>query len=268
MPASASSFVHLATVGILLAGVAPASVTASVAAVSPALTGDQPSPDGATGSAKKQGTEAPPTEKTGETGAPAAKPDAGASEKKSAELREAWKSRSIHELTPNDLDGKPAPLSKYDGKVLLIVNVASRCGLTPQYTGLEALQKEFKDRGLVVLGFPCNDFKNQEPGTAEEIREFCTTTYPITFPLFEKISVKPGEEQAELYTALETKTGSTPRWNFGKYLVTRDGVTATYFDSRMAPDAPDLREAIEKALAEPAPAAPSKAPAARRTTGG
>ncbi|HMN96296.1 MAG TPA: glutathione peroxidase [Phycisphaerales bacterium] len=256
MPTFTSSLVHLAAVGILLAGAAPASAVAAALAGSHQSPADRAGSDDAAEETKKPGAETTPKGAggTGGTGAPASKPHDAGSDKNAAELREAWKRRSIHELTPKDLDGKPAPLATYDGKVLLIVNVASRCGLTPQYTGLEALQKEYKDRGLVVLGFPCNDFNNQEPGTPAEIRDFCTTKYAVTFPLFEKVSVKPGEEQAELYTALQAKTGATPRWNFGKYLVTRDGVTATFFDSRMAPDAPELREAIEKALAEAAPA--------------
>lgn len=161
-----------------------------------------------------------------------------------------WKTRSIWTLEVKDLEGKPVKLSTYQGKVALVVNVASKCGYTPQYAGLEKLAEEFKDKGLVVLGFPCNDFGNQEPGTPEEIREFCTSRYKVTFPLFEKISVKPGEKQAPLYKALEAKTGSAPRWNFGKYLVSRDGVKAEFFDSKVAPDAKELREAIARMLAE------------------
>jgi len=129
------------------------------------------------------------------------------------------------------------------------VNVASACGLTPQYEGLEKLYNEYKDKGFVILGFPCNDFGGQEPGTPDEIREFCTSKYHVTFPLFEKLSLKPGESQSEIYKMLQAKTDKLPRWNFGKYVISRDGKTAQFFDSKVEPSAKELREAIEKALA-------------------
>ncbi len=237
---------------------------------------DSASPDGGAGATIDRGAETPPkrtggTSGTGANGAagapetPAAKPESGGRDRPASDLRairespQEWKTRSIHELTPKDLDGEPAPLAEYADKVLLIVNLASRCGLTPQYAGLQKLYEEFKDRGLVVLGFPCNDFGNQEPGSPGEIREFCTTTYGVTFPLFEKVSVKPGDEQAPLYAALQAKTDAVPRWNFGKYLVSADGVRATYFDSRVLPESPELREAIEKALKGRAPTKPEAA---------
>ena len=159
------------------------------------------------------------------------------------------KSRSIYTFETRTLDGRPARLADYNGKVTLIVNVASECGYTPQYEGLEKLAGEFKDRGFVVLGFPCNDFGGQEPGTPEEIRAFCTGKYHVTFPLFEKISVKPGESQHIVYKSLEAKAGALPRWNFGKYLVSRDGKTAKFFDSKVTPESKELRNAIETALA-------------------
>jgi glutathione peroxidase len=159
-----------------------------------------------------------------------------------------WKSRSIYTIETHTLEGKPAKLSAYDGKVALIVNVASECGYTVQYAGLEKLHDEFKDEGLVVLGFPCNDFGGQEPGSPKEIRAFCTEKYNVTFPLFEKLSLKPGDEQHVLYKALEAKTNKLPRWNFCKYLVSRDGTTAQFFDSKVTPESDELRTAIEKAL--------------------
>jgi glutathione peroxidase len=162
---------------------------------------------------------------------------------------EDWKTRSLYTLETRTLEGEPVKLEAYKGKVTLVVNVASRCGYTPQYEGLENLYKEFKDRGLVVLGFPCNDFGNQEPGTPGEIREFCTSNYQVTFPLMEKVTVKPGEKQSVVYAALQAKTGQLPRWNFGKYLVSRDGVRATFFDSKVAPEDKELREALDRALA-------------------
>ncbi len=159
-----------------------------------------------------------------------------------------WKTRSLYTIETKTLEGKPAKLSAYQGKVALVVNLASECGYTPQYEGLEKLFREFKDKGLVILGFPCNDFGGQEPGTPKEIRDFCTSRYQVTFPLFEKVSVKPGEKQSVVYKALEAKTAKLPKWNFGKYLVSRDGTTAAFFDSKATPDGKELREAIERAL--------------------
>jgi glutathione peroxidase len=157
--------------------------------------------------------------------------------------------RDLHTFEVKSLDGKPAKLSQYEGKALLIVNLASDCGYTPQYEELEKLSREFKEKGLVVLGFPCNDFGGQEPGTAEEIRAFCDTKYHVTFPLFEKVSVKPGDSQSTLYKALEARTGKLPTWNFCKYVVGRDGVKAEFFDSKATPESTELREAIQRALA-------------------
>ncbi|MFO0874421.1 MAG: glutathione peroxidase [Phycisphaerales bacterium] len=186
---------------------------------------------------------APAAPAAGKPAAPVAKPE------------ESWKTRSIFSIDSRTLEGEPAKLEQYRGKVVLIVNVASRCGYTPQYEGLEKLYEQYKDRGLVVLGFPSNDFGGQEPGTSKEIREFCSSKYKVTFPLFEKIVVKPGDQQSIVYRALHAKTGQVPKWNFGKYLVGRDGVAATYFDSKVTPDDKELREAIERALAAAPPAA-------------
>jgi glutathione peroxidase len=131
----------------------------------------------------------------------------------------------------------------------LVVNVASKCGYTPQYAGLEKLFAELKDKGFVVLGFPCNDFGGQEPGSAEEIQSFCQKNYGVTFPMFAKLQTKAGEGQSELYQYLGARTGSLPSWNFGKYLIGRDGQPIAFYSSKVAPDAKELREAIEKALA-------------------
>ena len=158
----------------------------------------------------------------------------------------------MHEFTLNSIDGKPAPLSAYQGKVVLIVNVASRCGFTPQYAGLEALYEKYKDRGFAILGFPANNFGGQEPGTNEEIKTFCSTKYNVTFPMYSKISVK-GEDQAPLYQYLTDKqanaaTGGEVQWNFTKFLVDKSGKVVARFEPKVTPDSPDVAGAIEKAL--------------------
>jgi glutathione peroxidase len=158
----------------------------------------------------------------------------------------------VHEFTLNSIDGSPAPLSAYQGKVVLIVNVASRCGFTPQYAGLEALYEKYKDRGFVILGFPANNFGGQEPGTNEEIKTFCSTKYNVTFPMYSKISVK-GNDQAPLYQFLTDKqanpsTGGEIQWNFTKFLVDKNGKVAARFESKVTPESPEVAGAIEKAL--------------------
>ncbi|GLH73308.1 glutathione peroxidase [Geothrix limicola] len=153
---------------------------------------------------------------------------------------------SLHDITLNTLDGKPQSLAAYKGKVVLAVNVASECGFTPQYAGLEKLYEQQKGRGLVVLGFPCNQFGGQEPGSAEEIHSFCQKNYGVTFPLFEKLEVK-GPGQAPLYQFLTAKHGE-PAWNFHKYLIGKDGQVIAAFSSKVAPDSPELKAAIEAAL--------------------
>ncbi len=140
----------------------------------------------------------------------------------------------------------------YGGKVLLIVNTASKCGFTPQYEGLEALQQTLSPRGFAVLGFPSNDFKGQEPGTEAQIQEFCTLTYGVKFPMFEKVHVV-GEEATPLYRDLTRATGVAPAWNFHKYLISRDGRVVAQFPSKVRPDDPELRAAIERELDAPTP---------------
>ena len=157
---------------------------------------------------------------------------------------------SLQSIPLHDIDGKDTSLKAFDGKVVLLVNVASQCGYTPQYTGLEALYRKFKDKGLVVIGVPCNDFGAQEPGSANDIKEFCSTKYQVTFPLLEKIHVK-GPEQHPLYAALTGPKAAFPgevKWNFGKFLIGRDGSVLKRFDSGVAPDSTDLTGAIEAAL--------------------
>lgn len=150
-----------------------------------------------------------------------------------------------------DIDGNVTTLAPYAGKVILVVNVASKCGFTPQYAGLEALYKKYQDRGLTVLGFPCNQFGEQEPGSAAEIKTFCTANYGVTFPLFAKIDVN-GTGRHPLYTALAGPGSPFPGdigWNFTKFLIDRDGKIVGRFDSKVKPDDPELVAAIETALA-------------------
>ncbi len=156
------------------------------------------------------------------------------------------------EYTLNSIDGKPAPLAQYKGKVVMIVNVASFCGFTPQYEGLERIYEKYKDQGFVVLGFPANNFGAQEPGTNEEIKTFCSRKYNVTFPMYSKISVK-GEDKHPLYQFLTDKqanpsTGGEIQWNFTKFLVDRDGKVIARFESKVTPESADVTSAIEKAL--------------------
>ncbi len=155
---------------------------------------------------------------------------------------------SFFELKTNRLDGTPVALAEYKGKVVLVVNTASRCGHTPQYEGLQALHAALEKKGLVVMGFPSNDFGKQEPGTAEEIRKFCSLQYNVTFPMMEKVKTK-GEGQSPVYAFL-TRKHDVPSWNFHKFLVGRDGRVRAAFSSATQPDDEALRAAIDAALAE------------------
>ena len=159
---------------------------------------------------------------------------------------------TVYDFTPAAIDGKPAPLAAWKGKAMLLVNVASKCGFTPQYKGLEAIYEEYKDRGLVVVGFPANNFGGQEPGTNEEIKTFCSRTYNVTFPMMSKISVK-GEGQAPLYRFLTGGTANPAvagdiKWNFTKFLVDRGGNVVARFEPAVTPDSPEIKSAIEKSL--------------------
>jgi glutathione peroxidase len=159
---------------------------------------------------------------------------------------------SVYEVEIGALQGGPADLAQYRGKATLIVNVASKCGLTPQYAGLEKLQERFGDRGFTVLGVPCNQFMGQEPGGPDEIAEFCSTTYGVTFPLTEKVEVN-GAARHPLYQALvgtadaEGHTGDI-RWNFEKFLIAPDGTVAARFAPQAEPESDEIVSAIEKAL--------------------
>jgi glutathione peroxidase len=150
------------------------------------------------------------------------------------------------------LEGKPAPLAQYRGRVTLVVNVASECGFTPQYAGLQQLYERYEGRGFTVLGFPSNDFGGQEPGSAHEIRAFCSSKYRVKFPMFEKVQTKAGAGQSSVYALLQQGAGALPKWNFGKYLVGRSGKVITLFPSDTKPESAELAAAIEAALAESA----------------
>lgn len=159
---------------------------------------------------------------------------------------------SVYDFTLKSIDGKPVSLSEYKGKVLVLVNVASKCGFTGQYKNLENLYRKYKDQGLVVLGFPANNFMGQEPGSNEEIAKFCKRTYDVTFPMFEKISVK-GKDKHPLYQYLTDRKsnpqhGGEVSWNFNKFLIDRNGKVIGRFGSMTNPESKDMVAAIERAL--------------------
>jgi glutathione peroxidase len=157
----------------------------------------------------------------------------------------------VYSFTLNSIEGNPAPLADYKGKVVLIVNVASQCGYTPQYTALESIYEKYKDQGFVILGFPANNFGAQEPGTNEEIKTFCTRKYSVKFPMYSKISVK-GDDQAPLYSYLTKQTGTglsgDIKWNFTKFLVDKNGNVVQRFEPAVTPDSKEMTQAIEKQL--------------------
>ncbi|MHC4809027.1 MAG: glutathione peroxidase [Planctomycetota bacterium] len=165
------------------------------------------------------------------------------------ELIVKWEGSSLYDIEVATLEGRAVSLDDWRGQVTLVVNTASQCGLTPQYAGLQRLHERFGDRGFAVLGFPSGDFMGQEFDSAGEIREFCTTRFGVGFPLFAKTGVKPGAGQSPVFEYLGTETGQLPAWNFGKYLVGRDGRPIAFFGSRTDPEDASVIEAIEAALA-------------------
>jgi len=161
--------------------------------------------------------------------------------------------KTVYDYTLNSIDGQPAPLAAYKGKVVLLVNVASRCGFTPQYTALESTYEKYKDSGLVIVGIPANNFGAQEPGTNQEIKTFCSSKYHVTFPMMAKVSVK-GEDITPLYQfltdkAMNPQTGGEIQWNFTKFLIGPDGHVIMRFEPEVTPDSPQVMSTIEKALA-------------------
>jgi glutathione peroxidase len=161
--------------------------------------------------------------------------------------------KTIHDFTLNSIDGQPAPLAAYKGKVVLLVNVASKCGFTPQYSALESTYEKYKDRGFVIVGIPANNFGAQEPGSNQEIKTFCSSKYHVTFPMMAKVSVK-GDDMTPLYQFLTDKSsnpqsGGEIKWNFTKFLIGPDGRVITRFEPEITPDSPQVTSAIEEALA-------------------
>ena len=157
----------------------------------------------------------------------------------------------LHDFSLQDIDGQALPLQHFAGKAVLVVNVASKCGLTPQYTGLESVYRQFKDQGLVVLGVPCNQFAGQEPGSEADIKTFCSTKYDVTFPLTAKVDVN-GANAHPLYAWLHGTAAKFPgdvTWNFEKFLIGRDGEVVQRFGPRTTPDAPEVIQAITQAVA-------------------
>ena len=160
--------------------------------------------------------------------------------------------KNVFDFTLNSIDGQPTSLASFKGKVVMLVNVASRCGFTPQYSALESVYEKYKDRGFVIVGIPANNFGKQEPGTNQEIKTFCTTKYKVSFPMMSKVSVK-GDDITPLYQFLtdksySPKTGGEIQWNFTKFLVGPDGRVITRFEPDVTPDSPEVIAAIEKAL--------------------
>jgi len=169
-----------------------------------------------------------------------------------AAARRASSRQQLYSIPITTIDGREQTLERYRGDVMLVVNVASKCGFTPQYAGLEAMYRRYKHRGFVVLGFPCDQFGNQEPGTADEIRQFCTLAYDVTFPLFAKVDVN-GPNEHPIYAALKSYApgvlGTTAiKWNFTKFLVTRDGAAVTRYSSRDTPEDIEADAAFTTAL--------------------
>lgn len=156
-------------------------------------------------------------------------------------------SRSLYSVSATALDGRDLALSRFDGQVTLVVNVATECGFTPQYRGLQALHAELGPQGFAVLAFPSNEFGAQEPGSPADIRAFCETQYRVTFPMFARTETKPGPVQSPVY-ALLGETGKLPAWNFYKYLIGRNGQAVALFPSQVTPESRELREAIARAL--------------------
>lgn len=164
----------------------------------------------------------------------------------------AFAASNVYDFTLNSIDGAATPLSTFKGKVVLLVNVASKCGFTPQYAGLEKLYENYKDKGFVIVGVPANDFGAQEPGSNDEIKTFCSRNYNVTFPMMSKVSVK-GANTTPLYQYLtdkSSKTGGDIKWNFTKFLVDKNGNVINRFESAVTPEAPELVSAVEAALAK------------------
>ncbi|MDR9417636.1 MAG: glutathione peroxidase [Gracilimonas sp.] len=160
---------------------------------------------------------------------------------------------SFYDFNMKDIDGNEIPLAEYKGKVVMVVNVASKCGYTPQYEGLQSIYEQYNDDDFVILGFPANNFKGQEPGTNEEIKEFCTLEYGVEFPMFSKVSVK-GEDQSELFTYLTSQPNpdfeGEIKWNFEKFLIDKEGNLVRRFRSNVEPESDEIVKSIEELIAD------------------
>jgi glutathione peroxidase len=200
------------------------------------------------GAALAQQPPAPQPPAKGEQPQPPAKTDPKQPAPHAKDAAATTPAMSLYTQKTKTLEGKDSDLTQYKGKVTLVVNVASECGYTPQYQGLQDLHAKLKDKGFAVLGFPSNDFGAQEPGTPEQIRTFCTEKYHVDFPMFGKVQTKAGEGQSEVYSMLGKASGKLPKWNFSKYLIGKDGKVIAFYPSGVKPDAPELRVAIEEAL--------------------
>ncbi|MDG2144306.1 MAG: glutathione peroxidase [Planctomycetota bacterium] len=185
-----------------------------------------------------------------ETSSEIASPTTPASESAMSleQASETTSAGGLYSLPATSLDGAESGLAAYEGKVTLVVNVASRCGYTKQYAGLQKLHDELSSQGFSVLGFPSNEFGGQEPGSAEEIQKFCTNEFGVTFPMFAKSEVKAGDTQSPVYSFLQQQTDKVPGWNFCKYLVGKDGQVIAFYPSGVTPDASELRKAIDLAI--------------------
>jgi glutathione peroxidase len=217
-------------------------VLSLVAGVACAAMGCNPQP-----AATKESTQVVATAASAASAAPAPSPSVAPSVPPAAPSEKTM-SGSIYDFTLDTIDGTPRSLADFRGKVLLLVNVASECGYTPQYEGLQKLHTTYEARGFSVVGFPSNDFGGQEPGSNKDIKTFCTTKFHVTFPMFAKIPVK-GPEKHPLYAMLvQTPPAGEVKWNFNKFLVGKDGKVIARFDSDVTPDSPELKAAIDKAL--------------------
>lgn len=168
---------------------------------------------------------------------------------------ERWSDESLWSLQVVNIDGETQDLSDYAGKVALVVNVASACGFTPQYKGLQELYDSRDANDFVILGFPCNDFGSQESGSESEIKQFCEMRFGVTFPMFEKVVIKNDQERSDVYGLLGTQSGKLPGWNFCKYVVGRDGKVQAFFESNVSPASPKVQAAIDQALEQERPGA-------------
>lgn len=233
-----TTMLRLSTPAVLVALI----VSLTACGAPPANTGNGGGDTSEAQMASNNAGESVPAEATANT-----QPASGQPSSSQPSSTQASSSPGVYALAANSLEGQPVDLSTYRGKVTLVVNVASECGYTRQYAGLQKLHGDMKGRGFAVLGFPSNEFGGQEPGSAAQIREFCTSKFGVDFPMFAKVETK-GDKQSPIYAALTNATGEKPGWNFCKYLVGKNGEVLGFYPSSVAPNSPELLKAIEGAL--------------------